>query len=99
MNIYFVPVEGDEYFGGHEAGTKNPYINHLKLLQPQDLDKSAFPPVSAYSIHPNEKGAEAYADAVQKKIKEMEDNGIISGFIYENREGKTIEDIRPVLKH
>lgn len=67
MNIYFVSVE--EIFDGRGAYSDldEEYINRIKLLRSEDLDKSAFPPVSAYSIHPNEKGAKAYAEAVQKK--------------------------------
>ncbi len=69
LNIHFVSVE--EIFDGHEAYTDFPYINGAILLaQSEDLD-STFP-ISAYSIHPNLAGARAYADAVQKKIDELE---------------------------
>lgn len=84
MNIYFVSVE--EIFDGHGAYSDEAYINPLKLIQDEDLDWTAFPPVSAYSIHPNEKGAKAYAEVVQDKIDELEKNGLISGFIYEDHE-------------
>lgn len=85
MNIYFVSVE--EIFDGHGAYSDEEYINGIIIpLKPEDLDQSAFPPVSDYSIHPNEKGAKAYASAVRNKIDELEENGIISGSIYEDRE-------------
>ena len=70
MKIYFVPVE--EEFDGHEAYADTPYINEIKFTQRQDLVKFAMPPVSAYSIHPNDDGAAAYAKCVQAKIDEIE---------------------------
>lgn len=91
LNIYFVPVAGS--FIGHEAGTHDPYINNVEPLHSQDLDLNAFPPISLYSIHPNEKGAEVYADAVQEKIDELEYNGIVSGRIYENRQNSPVSDV------
>ena len=84
MNIYFVSAE--EVFDGHGAYSDDAYINPIMETQNEDLDWTAFPPVSDYSIHPNEKGAKAYASAVQNKINELEENGIISGFIYEDSE-------------
>ncbi len=89
LNIYFVPVV--DSFSGREAGTSDPYINYVEFTQSNDIDQGAF--VSAYSIHPNEKGAAAYADAVQDKIDELEDNGIISGIIYEERPDTPVSDI------
>ena len=70
--VHFVPV-ADE-FKDHEAYTPNAYINRVYLFpNAQDLKQiGKFPISSAYSIHPNEKGAEAYARCVQAKIDELE---------------------------
>ena len=77
MNIYFVPVA--DAFGKHGAysGTgifsdKGAYINSIYLPKEQDIDDSSF--VSAYSIHPNEDGAKVYAECVQNKIDDLENN-------------------------
>lgn len=79
LNIFFISVEGDEYFGGHEAYTKDPYIYGIDLISnSQDLALDMY---SARSMHPNKKGAKAYADAVQTSINRFEKNGMISGFI------------------
>lgn len=73
INIVFVSVE--EAFRGHGAYSSNPYIREIvPLPQSQDLfdhpsDKQF---VSAYSLHPNEKGIEAYRQCVQNKIDELE---------------------------
>lgn len=72
MNIWFVRVDGEDAFLHHEPGTREPYINGIMILQREDLDNSAFPPLSAYSFHPNEEGAKAYARCVQAKIDELE---------------------------
>lgn len=76
INICFVSVE--EAFDGHEAYSKDPYINKIVFFQPEDLKKnilaSPMNAISDYSIHPNEKGARAYADCVQEKIDELEGN-------------------------
>ncbi|MBO5064499.1 MAG: hypothetical protein J6D06_00085 [Clostridia bacterium] len=70
--VHFVPV-ADE-FKDHEAYTPDAYINRVYLFpNAQDLKQiGKFPISSAYSIHPNEKGAEAYARCVQAKIDELE---------------------------
>lgn len=71
MNISFVSVE--KAFKGHEAYTEDPYINEIIYQgDTQDLVRpvSMLAP-SAYSIHPNEKGAKAYAKAVQKAIDKL----------------------------
>ncbi len=69
LNIHFVSVE--DVFNGHEAYTDFPYINSaIFLAQSEDIDKSSV--ISSYSIHPNLNGARAYAEAVQKKIDELE---------------------------
>ena len=69
MNIHFVSVE--EAFDGHEAYTADPYLNEIFLSdQPQEVNESNL--ASAYSIHPNAKGAEAYAKCINAKIAELE---------------------------
>lgn len=68
MNIYFVPVE--KAFEGHEAYSSDPYINNV-IIWAKNQDLKGNPP-SAYSIHPNEEGAKAYAACVQAKIDEIE---------------------------
>lgn len=68
MNICFVSVE--EKFNGHEAGSTDPFLNGIKFKQSQDLDDKAM--ISAYSMHPNEKGAKVYAECVQEAINNYE---------------------------
>lgn len=74
MNIYFVSVE--EAFDGHEAYSADPYINEITfkgiplVLTTEDLEDGVGP--SAYSIHPNAQGAEAYAACVQAQIDAIE---------------------------
>lgn len=81
MNIYFVSVE--EIFEGHGAYADDPYINKVMFPKSEDLvdllngtkkeDGSLeLSKTSSYSIHPNEKGACAYAACVQAKINELE---------------------------
>lgn len=69
MNICFVDVT--DAFRGHEAYTDDPYINgiYAGAAAGEDIDQSS--KVSAYSFHPNEKGAAAYAKAVQAYIDSM----------------------------
>ena len=73
-NIYFVDVADSEQFKGHEAYSANPALNPVVLLkQSEDLTNDSLDLfVSAYSMHPNDAGAQAYADCVQKKIDELE---------------------------
>ena len=70
MNIHFVSVA--DKFAGQEAYSSNPLINGILLTQSDDqnIDSSSF--ISSYSFHPNAVGAEKYAEAVQKKINEIE---------------------------
>lgn len=70
MNISFVSVE--EAFDGHGAYAETPYLNKVELVSFHDIDIYTPPFVSSYSMHPNSQGAEAYAIAVQNKIKEIE---------------------------
>lgn len=105
LNIFFVSVEDNDFFGGHEAYTAEPYINGIMPLQEQELNHSFATlgngdlkfniPVSAYSIHPNTLGAQAYADAVQEKIDELENNCFVSGHIYKNSDKDSINGISP----
>ena len=69
MKIEFVSVE--EAFRGHQAYSDDNYINEVYYLC-KDQDLKGFPEASAYSMHPNEKGARAYARCVQAKIDELE---------------------------
>lgn len=84
MNIEFVDVE-DEFNkdGGHQAFSSDPWINEIKYgAQTEDLKQLQF--TSAYSIHPNEAGAQAYARCVNAKIEEVENRkktGTLSGKI------------------
>lgn len=74
MLICFVSVE--EAFSGHEAYSKNSWINPVyfgPILKEQDLHWRGYS--SDYSMHPNAEGAQAYADCVNKKIKEIEADG------------------------
>lgn len=69
MNIQYVSVE--EAFDNHEAYTLEPYINPIILFsQSEDIHQSK--PTSAYSVHPNIKGAEAYRKCVQYAIDDIE---------------------------
>ena len=69
VNICFVSVE--EKFDTHEAGSDNPFINPVYLgSKKEDIDDTAM--TSAYSMHPNKKGAKVYADCVQEAIKDYE---------------------------
>jgi len=69
LNISFVSVE--EKFEMHEAYSGEPYLNPLMFnIQSEDLNNSALS--SAYSLHPNEVGASAYAECVQEEINRLE---------------------------
>lgn len=77
--IYFVSVE--EYFAGHEAYSGNvgnlSYINDvIPVVREEDLIQSSSDILdlvaSSSSMHPNQFGAEAYAQAVQDTIDMLE---------------------------
>ncbi len=72
MNIYFVDVEAEfDKDGGHQAYSSDSWINKIKFYtESEDIDDREL--ASSYSMHPNEKGAEAYARCVNKKIAEIE---------------------------
>ena len=72
MRIEYVSVE-DEFGteGQHGAYAEEPWINPV-FLGPEQEDLDCLTVASSYSIHPNEKGAEAYAKCVQKTIDLLE---------------------------
>ena len=98
--IYFVSVE--EEFSGHEAYSINSYINPVMFNREQDLKDININDIkgtlfSAYSMHPNDKGTQAYAKCVQKvidKIEEKEEQNNISEF-----EKKLMSDSWDVLDY
>ena len=69
MKICFVPVS--DAFEGHGAYTEDPYISPV-TFGALDQDLKSFQVASSYSVHPNEKGAEAYARCVQEAIDALE---------------------------
>ena len=82
MDIHFISVE--EAFEGHGAYGEDAYINPVILsLHSEDLDESAT--ASSYSVHPNQKGAEKYAEVVNAKISELESGDIFASFLYASR--------------
>lgn len=76
VNICFVDVEAEfDKDGGHQVDTPDAWINDVMLrLNAEDLDMHAIG--SSYSVHPNVKGAEAYARCVNAKIEEIENREI-----------------------
>ena len=69
LNIEYIDVQ--KAFEGNEPYTATPWINGVLGSSIEDL--VFLPPVSAYSIHPNEDGARlGYAARVQDKINELE---------------------------
>jgi hypothetical protein len=84
IEIYFVPVE--DAFSGHEAYSGDPYINSI-IFGSQEQDLTWYCATSAYSIHPNEQGAKAYAKCVQAKIDEIS-AGVEDVEIEESSEGQ-----------
>ncbi len=75
FNTYFVDVETEfDKDGGHQAYSPNEWINPIVIpKKDEDIDKGGIP-ISAYSIHPNEQGAQAYARCVNAKIEEIENS-------------------------
>lgn len=73
MNIHFVDVEYEfDRDGGHQAYSDVPWINKIELIpKAEDINDSE---LTAYSIHPNELGAEAYARCVNAKIQQIEND-------------------------
>lgn len=86
MDIEYVDVASEfNLNGGHQAYSDNAWINPVWLnKKSQDLEDSGVG--SAYSVHPNEEGAKAYARCVNQKIEEVESRrriypGTLSGKI------------------
>lgn len=82
MRIHFVDIETEfDKDGGHQAYSSNPWINKVILgAKSEDIDDRSI--ASAYSMHPNEEGAKAYARCVNKKIEEIANSkktGMVSG--------------------
>ncbi len=74
MKIEFVDVE--EAFKGHLSYSGDPYINEIFIAsRKQDIDRTD---LSSYSLHPNEKGQQRYADMVQARINELEETKLHS---------------------
>lgn len=74
-DIVFVDVQ--DAFNGHEAYTRDgsEYINGLTVWgSSENVDTSTLQGIfiSSASFHPNEKGAQAYADTVQDVLDELE---------------------------
>ena len=71
MKIHFVNIEEEfDKNGGHMAYTSDPWLEGIILLAMyEDLDQTAIG--SPYSVHPNEKGAQAYARCVNAKIAQI----------------------------
>lgn len=65
-------------FNGHGAYGPDSYINEICSPQEEDLKRQWFDISSAYSMHPNAKGQEEYAAAVQVQIDAAEQikNGV-----------------------
>lgn len=70
MKIRFVSVE--KAFEGHGAFSKDPFIHGIKLGSDEGALMMVSELVSSSSLHPNEKGAQAYAACVQRSIDEWE---------------------------
>lgn len=70
IDIRFVDVESE--FSGHLAYSNAPWINEIIFTkESQDLDNHWFG--SAYSMHPNALGAQAYARLVNATIRAIEE--------------------------
>ena len=71
IKIEFVNVAQE--FRNHQAYSSDSYINGVMFgTQPQDLKEYGKLDPSPYSIHPNARGAEAYARCVQARIDALE---------------------------
>ncbi len=84
MNIYFVDVEAEfDKDGGHQAYSSNAWINSIDLLaNAEDLDDRLI--ASAYSIHPNEQGAQAYARCMNSALQTIENDRQVAMLAAEN---------------
>ena len=70
MKIEFVDIESE--FKGHEAYSDDPWISGIYYSDQDDIDES-LDKASMKSMHPNQKGANAYARLVQERINEIEE--------------------------
>lgn len=102
INIYFVPVA--DKFGDHGAysgkgvySDKGAYINSVYPTKTQDINLFAVPPISAYSMHPNEAGAKVYAECVQNKINDLEDNYTKIWGKVTDENGNPLDDVKVTL--
>lgn len=93
MNICFASVESE--FETHGAYSQDPYIKEI-ILGTQSEDLKTIDVKSAYSMHPNYKGACAYARCVQAKINELEGLSVVKGTIIDATQS-TVDNPVPVL--
>ncbi|MCR5460122.1 MAG: SGNH/GDSL hydrolase family protein [Acetatifactor sp.] len=78
MNIKFVDVAAS--FKGHEAYTSDNWINKISTRHDDDIPKDGLlDVVSAYSMHPNDKGVAEYARLVNLAIKDSEEKKAVEG--------------------
>lgn len=70
IKIYYASVY--DGFSGHEAYSDDNYINEItpRSNDTEDIDVTEI--ISASSMHPNDKGAQVYADAIQAVIDRCE---------------------------
>lgn len=78
-NLYYVSLI--DIFEGHGVGTLRTYIeNIVPYAREEELDDNSI--ISSTTFHPNERGTQAIADAVQAIINKIESH--TSGWVYEN---------------
>jgi lysophospholipase L1-like esterase len=70
IKIYYASVY--EGFSGHEAYSDDSYLNELTFSSKDTEDIDMTDPISAHTMHPNDRGAQVYADAVQAVIDQCE---------------------------
>ncbi len=92
MNISFVSVYNA--FGNDVAYSSRDKDKELlnRLQSPNKYDIDETKPTSSYSIHPNLKGAEVYAECVQDEIDKNEKKLTVSGKITDI-DGKELEGV------
>ncbi len=92
MHIHFVDVEtAFDADGGHQAYSNDPWINSI-IAGKLDQDISDSGVASAYSMHPNYKGAQAYARCVNAEIERIErekTTGTLSGKVVQASDRNT----------
>ena len=77
-NIHFVDVR--DAFDTHGAGAWDAFLHGIILI-PHREDLMHDKPGSAYSVHPNVKGMQAYAQCVQDLIDRLEKGNTLSGYV------------------